>query len=93
MENNTYVIAVKNDVSSEDDIFATKAKDKEEALYNYARDCYSKDEFVIEMVEDRAINGGYWDDFFKNIFDFNMQEGFATDLTDDEIEVKFKENV
>ena len=42
MKDKLYVVAIKDDVQSEDDIFVTRAIDKEDALYNYARDYWAK---------------------------------------------------
>ena len=93
MKDKLYVIALKNDVSTEDDLFIVKAKDREEALYNYAKNYYIKDEYFTDSIEDRAINGDYWLIFFKNIYNFNIEEGYTTDLTEDEISTKLKENI
>ena len=47
MKDKLYVIALKNDVSTEDDLFIVKAKDREEALYNYAKNYYIKGRIYI----------------------------------------------
>ncbi|MER2009237.1 MAG: hypothetical protein ABS939_17445 [Psychrobacillus sp.] len=91
MKDKLYVVAIKNDVQSEDDIFVTRATDKEDALYNYARDYWSKHIYFLENIEDRAINGTFWEIFLTEIFELNMPEGYTTNLTDNEVDSQFKE--
>lgn len=86
-----YVLAIKDDVQSEDDIFITRGNSKEEALYSYAKDYWAKHICFLENIEDRAINGSFWEIFLTKIFELNMPEGYTTNLTDDEFENKFKE--
>ena len=91
MKDKLYVVAIKDDVQSEDDIFVTRAIDKEDALYNYARDYWAKHIYFLENIEDRAINGTFWETFFTEIFELNMPKGYTTNLTDNEVDSQFKE--
>lgn len=77
-----------------------KANNPDEALIRYAKEYYAKDEFFKESIEDRAINMTFWETFFSPIFNFedcdiriDPDGKILTDLSDDEIKMKFKENI
>lgn len=93
MKDKLYVIAQKDDAVSDDNIFVVKAKDRDDALRKYAKDYLIKNKGFKMMVEDRAIKGSYGHYFYKDIYNFNMSEGYTTDLTADEISSKLKENI
>lgn len=93
MENKLYIIALKNDVTTEEDIFVVQAKDKEEALRKYAKDYLIKDKTFKFILEDRNINSIYAEYFYKDIYDFDKSDGYTTNLTADEVNTKIKENI
>lgn len=92
IQQKTFIIAEKDNVQSEDDIFIIRANTPDDAIIQYAHEYYSKNEYFKESIEDRAINMTFWEKFFLSIFTYESS-GITTNLNDHEIDMKFKENI
>lgn len=92
LQQKIFIIVNGDSLESEEDIFVTRANCKDEALIQYADEYYAKNKYFKESIEDRAINMTFWEPFFSNIYYYENGE-ILTDLNDDEIEIKLKENI
>ena len=96
----TFIILNKDNIESEEDIFLVKANCIDDAINKYAKEYYINLEYLKATMEDRSMNTTFWEPFFLPTF--NLKDGLilvdsdgkiAADLSDDEVIIKFKENV
>lgn len=82
-----FIIIDTSFIESENDIYAVKATNIDEALILYSKNHYSEDDFFLSNLINKTLDIRGWNEYISSIYDSKSNQ-FKTDVSEDEIDIQ-----